>query len=73
VGITERTVGALAEAGLDHVQILIQDSEPSSADHIAGYHGEAAKFGAHRVQRSGAGSSLQGEQASRHWVKVGKA
>ena len=39
VGITERTLGALAEAGLDHVQISIQDSEASSADHIAGYDG----------------------------------
>ena len=26
-----------AEAGLDHVQISIQDSQPASADHIAGY------------------------------------
>jgi PqqA peptide cyclase len=35
VGITEKTPGALAEAGLDHVQISIQDSDPASADHIA--------------------------------------
>ena len=39
VGITTKTLGALAEAGLDHVQISIQDSEASSADHIAGYAG----------------------------------
>jgi pyrroloquinoline quinone biosynthesis protein E len=39
VGITDKTLGALAEAGLDHVQISIQDSEASSADHIAGYDG----------------------------------
>lgn len=39
VGVTEKTLGALAEAGLDHVQISIQDSEAASADHIAGYDG----------------------------------
>jgi len=39
VGITDKTLGALSEAGLDHVQISIQDSEPVSADHIAGYDG----------------------------------
>jgi pyrroloquinoline quinone biosynthesis protein E len=43
VGITGRTLGALADAGLDHVQISIQDSEPSSADHIAGYDGAFAR------------------------------
>src|SRR4030088_2306128 len=30
VGITDKTLGALSEAGLDHVQISIQDSEASS-------------------------------------------
>jgi PqqA peptide cyclase len=39
VGITAKTLTALAEAGLDHVQISIQDSDPASADHIAGYEG----------------------------------
>src|ERR1700751_3554189 len=39
VGITDKTLGALAEAGLDHVQISIQDSDAGSADHIAGYPG----------------------------------
>src|SRR5437016_5247077 len=43
VGITDTTLGALAEAGLDHVQISIQDSEASSADHIAGYAGAFAR------------------------------
>src|SRR5712671_7668320 len=32
VGITDKTLGALAEAGLDHVQISIQDSKAVSAD-----------------------------------------
>ena len=31
------------ESGLDHVQISIQDSEPKSADHIAGYEGAFAR------------------------------
>lgn len=39
VGLTESTLAKLAEVGLDHVQISIQDSEPRSADHIAGYRG----------------------------------
>jgi pyrroloquinoline quinone biosynthesis protein E len=43
VGITEKTLGALADVGLDHVQISIQDSEASSADHIAGYDGAFAR------------------------------
>src|SRR5689334_14182806 len=43
VGITEKTLGALAQAGLDHVQISIQDSDAASADHIAGYAGAFAR------------------------------
>ena len=39
VGITEATLAKLADAGLDHVQISIQDSLPASADVIAGYTG----------------------------------
>jgi len=43
VGITAQTLDRLADAGLDHVQISIQDSDPSSADHIAGYDGAFAR------------------------------
>jgi pyrroloquinoline quinone biosynthesis protein E len=39
VGLTDARLQALYEAGLDHVQISIQDSEERSADHIAGYEG----------------------------------
>lgn len=39
VGLTPQGLNALADAGLDHVQISIQDSEQSSADNIAGYKG----------------------------------
>jgi PqqA peptide cyclase len=39
VGITTPILDRLAAAGLDHVQISIQDSERGSADHIAGYDG----------------------------------
>jgi PqqA peptide cyclase len=39
VGINEKRLVALADAGLDHVQISIQDSDAKSADRIAGYHG----------------------------------
>jgi PqqA peptide cyclase len=43
VGITAETLRKLAETGLDHVQISIQDSAPGSADHIAGYDGAFAR------------------------------
>src|SRR6266516_6209851 len=39
VGLTPKRFAALADARLDHVQISIQDHEPNSADHIAGYAG----------------------------------
>ena len=43
VGIAADTLRQLAEAGLDHVQISIQDSERASADRIAGYEGAFAR------------------------------
>jgi PqqA peptide cyclase len=43
VGLTPQTLQALTDAGLDHVQISIQDSEPESADHIAGYKGASVR------------------------------
>jgi len=39
VGITNATLGKLSDAGLDHVQVSIQDNDAASADHIAGYKG----------------------------------
>lgn len=39
IGLTPTRLEALANAGLDHVQISIQDSEANSADLIAGYAG----------------------------------
>jgi pyrroloquinoline quinone biosynthesis protein E len=39
VGLTPERLAAAADAGIDHVQISIQDSEAGSADHIAGYAG----------------------------------
>jgi pyrroloquinoline quinone biosynthesis protein E len=43
VGLRPETLRKLHAAGLDHVQISIQDSEPVSADHIAGYGGAYAR------------------------------
>jgi pyrroloquinoline quinone biosynthesis protein E len=43
VGINPTRLAELADAGLDHVQISIQDSEPTSADHIANYRGAFAR------------------------------
>jgi PqqA peptide cyclase len=39
VGITHESLRKLADAGLDHVQLSIQDAEAASADRIAGYAG----------------------------------
>jgi len=43
VGITAKTLHKLADAGLDHVQISIQDSDPAGADYVAGYDGAFAR------------------------------
>src|SRR5262245_42310606 len=43
VGINSKRLAELTDAGLDHVQISIQDSEAQSADHIAGYQGGFAR------------------------------
>ena len=43
VGITTSTLEELADAGLDHVQISIQDNSATTADHIAGYEGAFAR------------------------------
>jgi pyrroloquinoline quinone biosynthesis protein E len=50
VGLTNERLGALADAGLDHVQISIQDSAEASADHIAGYRGAYARKNALAAQ-----------------------
>ena len=39
IGITHELMEKLAHAGLDHVQLSIQDAEAKSADRIAGYEG----------------------------------
>ena len=43
IGLTDGRLHALVEAGLDHVQLSIQDVEPASADRIAGYDGAFAR------------------------------
>jgi pyrroloquinoline quinone biosynthesis protein E len=43
IGVTEALVQKLADAGLDHVQLSIQDSDAASADRIAGYEGASAR------------------------------
>jgi PqqA peptide cyclase len=43
IGLTGERVKELAGCGLDHVQLSIQDSEPASADSIAGYAGAFAR------------------------------
>ena len=43
IGLTRESLQRLADAGLDHVQLSIQDVEAASADHIAGYEGAFAR------------------------------
>ena len=43
VGVAGPLLERLQAAGLDHVQVSIQDTEPESADHIAGYRGAYAR------------------------------
>ena len=43
VGLTDARLRQLADSGLDHVQVSIQDAEPDSADRIAGYDGAFAR------------------------------
>ncbi len=43
VGLTDARLRALADNGLDHVQVSIQDAELQSADRIAGYDGAFAR------------------------------
>ena len=39
IGLTERRLGALNDAGLDHVQLSLQGTNAEMADHIGGYKG----------------------------------
>ena len=43
VGVTQALIGQLDKAGLDHVQLSMQDCEEASADRIAGYKGAFAR------------------------------
>src|SRR5580700_6926879 len=43
IGLTQDRVRELADAGLDHVQLSIQDSDAPSADRIAAYKGAFAR------------------------------
>ncbi len=43
IGLTPKLVAALSAAGLDHVQLSIQDADEDSADRIAGYRGASAR------------------------------
>jgi pyrroloquinoline quinone biosynthesis protein E len=43
IGLDRDRLGVLQAAGLDHVQLSVQDIEPESADRIAGYRGGHAR------------------------------
>ena len=58
VGITTRTMRDLWEAGLDHVQVSIQDADAVSADRIAGYRGAFQRKHALAAEAVGLGLPL---------------
>lgn len=43
VGVSERRLEALAKAGLDHVQLSVQDVDPEGCDAIGGFKGSFAR------------------------------
>ncbi len=44
IGLTETRLAALAKAGLDHVQLSVQDTDAEGSDRIGGYRGFARKM-----------------------------
>lgn len=50
--LDEARLAALAEAGLDHVQVSFQDTEAGNADRIAGFRGHEKKRAAARLVRA---------------------
>ena len=58
VTLDDRALGALIDAGVDHVQLSFQDSEPATADAIGGYRGGHARKLAAAARVTSAGLSL---------------
>ena len=52
IGLTEVRLGALARAGLDHVQLSVQDTDAASSDEIGGYAGFRRKMEVARWTRA---------------------
>ncbi|MFT3808956.1 MAG: pyrroloquinoline quinone biosynthesis protein PqqE [Micropepsaceae bacterium] len=52
IGLTEARLGALAEAGLDHVQLSVQDTDAEGSDRIGGYRGFGRKMEVARWTRA---------------------
>jgi pyrroloquinoline quinone biosynthesis protein E len=50
--LDEARIGALREAGLDHVQLSVQGADAATADRIAGYPGHARKLEIGRLVRA---------------------
>jgi pyrroloquinoline quinone biosynthesis protein E len=58
IGLDVDRLGRLKIAGLDHVQVSIQDNDPTSSDHIAGYNGAHARKLAFAQAVTGLGMAL---------------
>ena len=58
IGLDAHRLGRLKAAGLDHVQVSIQDTDPANADRIAGYDGAHARKLAFAASVTGLGLAL---------------
>ncbi len=52
IGLTEARLGALTAAGLDHVQLSVQDTDAEGSDRIGGYRGFGRKMDVARWTRA---------------------
>jgi len=58
IGVDANRLGRLKAAGLDHVQLSIQDTDPASSDRIAGYDGAHIRKLAFARSATGLGMAL---------------
>ncbi|MDB4931129.1 MAG: hypothetical protein JWM10_3613 [Myxococcaceae bacterium] len=71
--VTRERLAALADAGLDHVQVSVQDSDAPRADRLAGTTAHAHKLGAARqVKALGMALSINAVLHQRNLARVGE-
>jgi pyrroloquinoline quinone biosynthesis protein E len=74
IGLTQDRVKELADAGLDHAQLSIQDSDAPSADRIAGYKGAFSRKQAvaERITQAGLPLTVNAVIHSANILRAGK-